>query len=256
MQPLNITTKFDRHNAHQLALLSKLVYKNEKKIAKQLHKHGYKCYFFDRHDIQCFIAEHDQYSVICFRGTESGNLQDWATNLKCRMIEHTYGFVHAGFSLGVNAVNFEIKHHLNHNKPVFVTGHSQGAALAGICAVLLRLSGIEPQAVYAYGQPRMGGGCFANNYERLLGPMTYRIVNNNDTVTRIPPRAMNFVHVGQLIYINSAGQVSTNYNNWRRFLDRVKGRIEDFGDWGTDGLKDHAIDRYIEAFSEKVEQTA
>jgi triacylglycerol lipase len=254
MQPLEITPKFSRHNTYELALLSKLAYKKEKVINKKLFQNGYKSYFISKGDIQCFIAEHDKYSVVVFRGTD--NVNDWVTNLRFRMIEHTYGLVHSGFSIGVNEVNFTIKHHLNYEKPIFITGHSQGAALAGIFAVVLRLSGVEAEAVYNYGQPRMGGNCFAGNYERLLGPMTYRIVNNNDTVTRVPPRAMNFVHVGKFIYINSKGELSTNYQNWRRFLDRVQGRIEDFGKWGLDGLKDHDISRYIEALAEKVEQPA
>lgn len=243
--PLNIISSFDKNNACTLAQMCELVYSDEMVVIDALHRNGYTGFFIDVDDVQCFIAEHDNYSVIVFRGTD--DVSDWVTNLTFRMAEHVYGFVHAGFSRAIDAVFADVKHNLNTRKPVFITGHSQGAALASLCAIKLRLSGWDVKAVYAYGQPRVGGHSYKTHYNKLLKNCTYRIVNNNDTVTRVPPRSFNYVHVGQFVYIDTAGLISFDPGNWGVFLDRVKGRIDDFGTWGADGVKDHNIQRYVAA---------
>ena len=75
------------------------------------------------------------------------------------------------------------------------------------------------------------------------------MVNNNDIVTRLPPRTLKYKHVGQVKYLNSKGKLETGATPWKNFLKRVKGqiegRIDDFLKPGTDGLKDHGMARYV-----------
>ena len=56
---------------------------------------------------------------------------------------------------------------------------------------------------------------------------------------------MTYSHVGTFLYFDSDGKLSDDLHWWYRFLDRVEGRIEDLGNLGTDGIKDHSMDKYV-----------
>jgi hypothetical protein len=71
-------------------------------------------------------------------------------------------------------------------KPLFITGHSLGGALAILCAQLLERNGITAQAVYTFGQPRVGDCKYAAAYNALLGAKTFRLVYENDLVPHVP----------------------------------------------------------------------
>jgi len=132
--------------------------------------------------------------------------------------------------------------------PIFFTGHSLGAALATLMAAASLENGITPAGVYLFGSPRVGDWRFCKALDQLLRDRIWRIVNNNDFVTRIPPSILFlYLHVGHLVYLATNGQVLFNpdYGVLRR--DRIKGRIQDFGRIGPDGAGDHLLARYKKA---------
>jgi hypothetical protein len=77
-----------------------------------------------------------------------------------------------------------------------MTGHSLGAALATLGAS--RYGNV--QGVYSFGSPRVGNDVFKEKFD----VKTYRIVNNDDIVARVPPPGV-YVHVGELKFIDSNG---------------------------------------------------
>ncbi|MGH7128824.1 MAG: alpha/beta fold hydrolase, partial [Planctomycetaceae bacterium] len=143
---------------------------------------------------------------------------------------------------------------------LFLTGHSMGGALATLAAARLDSIGAHISGVYTFGSPRVGDRAFAQAYHKRLGHVTYRYRNNNDVFTLLPPAAPAWLrslcklrrvpggyrHVGRLMYFDHCGKFHEDPGLWERIVDAAQGRLADLGTWGTDGVKDHAIKRYVE----------
>ena len=152
--------------------------------------------FLNRNGVQCAIImageETDHpFAVLVFRGTNS--FESWLSNLNAIQTPWDEGgMVHAGFKNEFCKIWPELDEALSEiSCPIFYTGHSLGGALATLAA-----SKRPPQAVYTFGSPRVGDPVFA---ESLRPVSIYRIANNSDIVTGLPPSRIpfDFCHVGQ-----------------------------------------------------------
>ncbi len=135
---------------------------------------------------QAFVAYSTDHAVLAFRGTESTSIRDIRADLKSyKARSRTGGHVHAGFQGQYNDVEDAIEAALDMegvaNKPLFITGHSLGGAVATIAT--RRLSA-ERQiaACYTYGSPRSGSEAWLG---QIKSPV-YRIVNSADVVPMVP----------------------------------------------------------------------
>src|SRR5213079_949071 len=72
------------------------------------------------------------------------------------------------------------------DKPLFLTGHSMGGALAVLTACRLAKMGRPPVAIYTFGAPRVGDRNFCAGYSLP----TYRIINGLDLVPEMPLASM------------------------------------------------------------------
>jgi hypothetical protein len=88
-------------------------------------------------------------------------------------------------------------------RPLFVAGHSLGAALAVLAAQQADRLGSTPRGVYVYGMPRVGGARFRDEYNARLGDITYRLVHGDDIVACIPFSGIGFRHVGRMLACTS-----------------------------------------------------
>ncbi len=142
---------------------------------------------FDVEDTQAFIAVTAQFAVLSFRGTEATKPKDIKSDFKAMQVKCVSGgMVHSGFSEAFDAVSEQVQTALNATdiaaKPLFITGHSLGGALATIAAKrLTHKSGIA--GCYTFGSPRVGD----TNWVAGLRTPVYRIVNAVDVVTMMPP---------------------------------------------------------------------
>ena len=179
---------------------------------------------------------------VAFRGTEPNKLNDVMADLK--VIKNTAvagGKVHGGFQEEVDEVWGEIVKVLDKNnqlkvsRDVYFTGHSLGAAMATISATRY-----EPQELFTFGSPRVGGKHFIKN----ITCDHFRFMNNNDIVCRIPPAWLGFRHHGTMIYFNRFG-VKAPKPTWTDFF---YGIIESWKKWTFfDGVVDHGMPNYIRA---------
>ena len=247
------TTAFNLKNAYSLAMAAKLAYQDEKDIKETvINKWGLQEFrFFDADDgTQGFAMSNDKIIVVVFRGTEPDQIEDWVTNLELDLVDGPLeGKVHRGFYTALNSVWQKIERTiagLRANKPksLWFTGHSLGAALATLAVARLRDEDRPVDGLYTFGQPRTGDRTFARNFNLEFKPYAFRFVNNNDIVTRIPPRSLKYSHVGTFKYFTEGGQLVDDIGWWNRFLDRMRGRVEDILEWGTDGIKDHYMTEY------------
>lgn len=198
---------------------------------------------------QVLVIQENDATWIVFRGTE-GKLNDIIADAKIRKEVTDIGEIHRGFNDAYMLVNEDAiafaKKAKDAGKKLYIAGHSLGGALAVIAALYFNLDGLSPDKVITFGCPRVVGKETAEkvnlNHKRLF----CRVVNNNDVVTRIPPRSLGYSHIGDLWYYKESGELvmDNDLSWWDLFWDRIEGRLEDFGEFGTDGLKDHFMDSY------------
>eukprot|EP00898_Chlorokybus_atmophyticus_P004644 jgi/Chlat1/5180/Chrsp33S05158 len=128
------------------------------------------------------------------------NIRERATRKKTRR-------VHSGFYMAWRRVAREVlslvsqeRVKVKEPRPVLVTGHSLGGALAVLCAYDMRVAMGIPAGqitVYTFGSPRIGNSGFTTRFNELV-PVAFRVVNNRDMVTKLPMQVLGFTHVGTL----------------------------------------------------------
>ena len=148
-------------------------------------------------DTQNFSVWNPDTVIIAFRGT--AELTDAQMDLTMPLISHPKSgprSVHKGFQTAFLSVQGLIKHSYNNasgsGKRLFIAGHSLGGALATLCAAFLHdLHGGNPIWLYTYGSPRVGSTVFRDCLDAL--PIRhFRHMNNDDTVTHVPPPTFPF----------------------------------------------------------------
>lgn len=247
------TTAYTSTNAIALANAAQLAYSDPEAIEKTVISNWrFKQFrFLDGNSTQAFVAGNDQCILVAFRGTEPGRLEDWISDIRFSLVPGPLeGRVHEGFYDGLAEVwqtLYRTIARFRDNKPksLWFTGHSLGAALATLAVAKLRDEDRPVDGLYTFGQPRTGDRSFARNFNFDFKPYMFRFVNNNDIVTRVPSRSMGFSHVGSFRYFTEDGELATDISRWNRFLDRMRGRIEDIFEWGSDGIKDHSMETYV-----------
>jgi peptidoglycan hydrolase-like protein with peptidoglycan-binding domain len=163
-------------------------------------------------DTQGFVIWNQVHTVIALRGTE-GKLSDIQTDLSAKprpwMFDGTFDAqgnaagklglrTHAGFCRAFESVREQLLDTLitatkdSPTKPIFLTGHSLGAAFACLAACYLLdhpTFGRHPIHLYNFAQPRVGNAAFARHYwtERTNPRFQYfRMAHMFDPVTMVP----------------------------------------------------------------------
>ena len=144
-------------------------------------------------------------AVIVFRGTLG--LRDMFTDLQLVLRPWAgAGHVPQGFKDAHAALWPALKQQLHAlRRPIFLTGHSLGGALATMTAALCRteLPSLDIAALYTFGSPRAGDRVFG---AALRSVPHFRVVNDLDVIPRLPPVILNsvlpfFQHTGQLHHV-------------------------------------------------------
>lgn len=130
-------------------------------------------------------------AILVFRGTEQ-DVRDFLVDLEVGglPLAQEGEFIHRGFARAFDSVWPAIAHVLKTlDCPVWVTGHSLGAALA-----TLAVANFPFAACYTFGSPRVGNQVFV---DRLQDRPVFRVVDDEDVVCKVPIESMGFRHVGQ-----------------------------------------------------------
>ena len=154
-----------------------------------------------------FIVETQDRTIISFRGSKG--LRNWIGNMDALHKEVPYGAVHSGFFKAFKVVQDQVFLALirarEANRPVVLTGHSLGGALATLTAAYAQYEiGPTPiEAIYTYGMPKFCDPQAAAYTDGFFGDRIFRFVNNKDIVTRIPPGSH---HVGECYWFDENGK--------------------------------------------------
>ena len=199
---------------------------------------------------QAAVIEHQDYLCIAFRGTDE--LADWLDNLNAFATNDLFGAFHRGFWQSLEDVwrplNARFRQ-LQQQKPrpLFITGHSLGGAMATIAAAKLLHEDKPFTSVYTFGQPRAVTRDTARLFNAECKSRYFRFHNNNDIVTRAPARMMGYSHIGRYLYISSEQQIHQEVGLWFKFVDYVDGAVSALLEEGIDLVEDHDIDKYLAA---------
>ena len=142
-----------------------------------------------------FAASDEHAAYLVFRGTElrvdspetyRQSLQGWLANLDFAQVAEGDGMVHRGYAReldGVSGLLMEVAgDHAAGGKPLYVTGHSAGGALAMLAARRLHDAGVPVRAAVVFSAPRVGDRRFAATYPVPL----LRIEHRHDLIPHLP----------------------------------------------------------------------
>jgi triacylglycerol lipase len=220
-------------------------------------------------DIFAVVASNPSVVLCAFRGTISekdgvidmnnwmSDADAWQTPYQSYFAGPALGGIHEGFAQALTeiwpGVTAAIAQARTNSQPLWMTGHSLGGALAYLATTVLNFTEREPvNGLYTFGQPRLGDPGFCNQCETAFGDIHYRFVNNEDVVTRVPPRIMPHIpieyygHSGRLVYFDSGGAPHSDEAFWNNFMAEVEVDSDNFVATLTGGpIKDHFIANYI-----------
>ena len=207
-----------------------LSYSNEATITREFQKTGaavVKC-FGGKRSTQCYVASTDDWIVLAFRGTQLDDfwqsVLDWTIDARFIPVHDSHGdWVHAGFKSAIDEVWRDVAVHIRtlqaqKRRPLWICGHSLGAALATMAADLcadeadLGLSGL-----YTYGSPRVGDRRFGRE---ITPHVVFRFQHDSDIVTQVP-LGLVFHHVGALQFIDGSGHLHPNVSEMGQLLLRA-----------------------------------
>lgn len=154
------------------------------------------------------VASGHDATILAFAGTDPLSLANWITDLDARTAPNGMaGGYKRAFEAVLPSVVAIARAQARRGRPLFLTGHSLGGALAVVAAHELQASGVEVEGVYTFGMPRPGDAGFADTlYRPLLGARTYRLVYGADIVPTVAPSWMGFRHVGRLLLCRSGSR--------------------------------------------------
>lgn len=122
------------------------------------------------------------------------------------------GRLHKGFATAYKSVMDEVVSRVRalreqRPRPVFLTGHSLGGALATICSldlwVKLKINRREI-FVSTFGSPRVGNSDFAAVYREVV-PLHWRIIVAPDMIAKLP--RVGYKHVGKKVLLTPQGDM-------------------------------------------------
>lgn len=209
-------TALNLQNAWWLMDAAFLAYSDENKIRTEFQKISGATLktFFTNRSTQCFVASTSDWIVLVFRGTQVDDfwqsVLDWAIDVRFLPVRDDHGDrVHEGFRSAVKDVWPDVSAYIlslqrTRNRPLWITGHSLGAALATVAANLCADDAdLGFTGLYTYGSPRVGDRGFG----RHISPsFVYRFKNDSDVVTQVPLGPI-FRHAGSLEFIDGSGHL-------------------------------------------------
>ena len=101
--------------------------------------------------------------------------------------------------------------------------------------------------IYTFGQPRVGLYKFCGSFDHILSRKTFRFVNNEDLVPRVPFRGWDYADVGQMIHFDKNGEPKLQSSQWSNFLSRTFQSFKEFFDiagHAQNDVRDHDMAGY------------
>lgn len=145
------------------------------------------------------IVEYESEIVLVFQGTINDfgregvfswdSLVDWIHNFRFQQVAAEKsglpGRVHEGFLEQLNLIYDQLVSALSilKHKPVYITGHSQGGAIASLATKRLTQDKFDVTDTYTFGAPRAASSAFSRSVQSPY----HRVEFGHDIVPHVPP---------------------------------------------------------------------
>ncbi|CAG8524868.1 9405_t:CDS:2 [Ambispora leptoticha] len=170
--------------------------------------------YFDQTVNKAYVAANDQKKsiVVAFRGT--ADIEGFMQDSQFYLTDYpgiTGAKIHAGFLNTFQMINKNVTNFVKEIVPkypgynVILTGHSLGGAMAILQLLeFVNIPGLSRDNlfVYTYGEPRIGNDVFAKYVENLRINI-FRVVNKNDLIPHLPPRAFTYIQHSPEFFVHS-----------------------------------------------------
>jgi hypothetical protein len=159
-----------------------------------------------KHGAFGFFAAREELNLLAFRGTNS--FREALSNVFFLPSSYqTLGFSGAGHHGMMHHFKRLLKeseailkrHDPAQTKPIYVTGHSLGGAMALLHALHLEKDGWKVAGVYTSAQPHVGDAAFYEEVAARLPQRYFRMVQSDDPTPRVPPIASTREVFGELL---------------------------------------------------------
>jgi triacylglycerol lipase len=199
-----------------------------------------------------FVVAGPDFIVVVFRGTQ--DLLDWRTNANVAWtvlqggIRVHSGFVKAYYTIRDPLFATVLRLLKSKSRPVYITGHSLGGALAVMAtAELANHDEAEVRdsiaACYTFGCPKAGD----RSFDQYVKVPLYRITNGVDLVPAVPPIFSGYKHVGDTRYFGKIGipPLRRPPNLFRKLWGTFLGLLQFYRTRKLIGIADHSMDVYV-----------
>lgn len=199
----------DSRNCRFLAIASDLAYLTEGEAAKQFREElGLDARLLSAGNTQVYIAQNEKHIVVAFRGTEMPNslegLKDCLLTDALNLLVVPEGRLgtdlaaagvgarfHKGFVTALADIWDPLLPAVEENlarsdRPLWVTGHSLGGALALLASWLFHRKMISVHQIYTFGAPMIGNTAASQAFDREFAGKIFRFVNSTDPVPKLP----------------------------------------------------------------------
>ena len=229
---------------------------------------------------QCYVGQNAESIVIAFRGSEKptsiDGFKDWLlTNARNFLVlpegrigtDFAAAGVGARFHRGFMSALDEIwqpmhaavdEAYRNHKRPVWVTGHSLGGAIALLAAWRLHQRFLPVHRICTFGAPMVGNQATAEAYHREFPNRIVRYVDLGDMVPKLPATSLfsnQYGHVQREIVLGdnlaSSNQLLAATEHMNTETDGIDPSTAD-GLWNDlhSGISAHLMDNYISQIAE------
>ncbi|WP_259391517.1 lipase family protein [Paenibacillus sp. 1011MAR3C5] len=164
-----------------------------------------------------FLIVSEQCAILAFRGT--GSAVDWVSDFIAHQTVYrpvrNAGLTHKGFTdiyMSARDQVHALLGQLPYDKPLFITGHSLGGALATLAALdIATNTPFSAPMVYTFGAPRVGDPRFVQTYNYIV-PVHFRFQNEFDIVPHLPPLVYQSPRSkGTYFYLHVKGEVQRSF---------------------------------------------
>jgi hypothetical protein len=257
LAPTNFRSDFTSYNqrtAVYCARMSDLIYADTNRLRVFQARYNAKypdqhiaCRFFNLRysvfNLQMMIWAAPSHMVVTFRGTDSFN--NWLVNIRClnydwvsdslRAKYHDLPAGHGGFRRSIVEMmneldlmseirRFVMSKYGDLKVPVYMTGHSLGAALCTMLALPLRKNGFDIKGMYFFAPPLAISCEEGSLHDQLYGRVTHNIVNYKDYIPRAGLRG-TLRHFGKFYRICDNGQLNLEPERYVPMNGRERARI-------------------------------
>ena len=229
---------------------------------------------------QAWVGENEASIVVAFRGSEGptslDGFKDWLlTNARNFLVlpegrigtDFAAAGVGARFHRGFLEALEEIWEPLfasvegltrQDERPVWLTGHSLGGALALLCAWRMHQHFLPIHQVYTFGAPMIGNDATAKAYEKEFPGRIFRYVDRCDLVPKLPTMSLlsnQYGHCQQEIVIGDslAEKAVEMLGNVADPTGAITSEVAD-SLWGDlhNGFSSHLMDNYLSQISKTI----